>query len=181
MTTLADFKTRIYQNLGSDYQVVELSDNQFTNVYRKAMKRFVENHYDGATEKVYILDLVDGTTEYILPSNIHSVTGYFKEQSGSGGTPTYRKLFLERNIDAVAMGNIFDYAIFTAYTKDLDITYGYEHLFSFNKNSKKLQFLNTEGLSQIALEVWIDNSVDDSEYLHDDEFIEEYVTCKATL
>ena len=146
------------------------------------MKRFVEMHYDGAKEQIYILDLVSGTTEYTLPSNIHSVVGYYKsDSSAAGGTPSFRKMFLERNVSNIAMSNIIDYSIFTAYMRDIDLTYGQEHLFSFNKNTKKLQFFNTEGLADIALEVYIDNSVDDSEYLHDDEFFEEFVTQKCIL
>jgi len=182
MTTLADFKTRILNNMGDGFHVVELTDPQFTNVYRRSMKRMIEMHYDGAKEQVYVLTLTSGTTEYTLPSNIHSVTGYYKaDNSAAGGTPSWRKLFLERNMTSIALGNIMDYSIFTAYMRDIDITFGQKHLFSFNKNTKKLQFLNTQGLNDIALEVWIDNSIDDSEYLHDDEFFEEFVTQKCIL
>ncbi|WP_298751789.1 hypothetical protein [uncultured Arcobacter sp.] len=80
ITTKAQFKTYILEELGSPNINIEITDNQLEHVIQDGLDRFYEHHVDGLDNGILIVDTNSDTNEYTLPDEIYTVEYVFPER-----------------------------------------------------------------------------------------------------
>ena len=71
--TLTELRQQILIRLGAPLINIEIDSSQMDIQIADAVEKFIEVHYDGLDEGYIFLDIVAGTTQYTLPSTVHSV------------------------------------------------------------------------------------------------------------
>ena len=173
---LQSFKEKIFRKAGGDFNNIEVSDDNFTDILSDLMKRYMNEHADGAFQQVYALTVIENQHTYTLPSNIVAVVGYYKAQVASAaGYPSLQKYLYERDNQLFTNDDLADYALFEAYLNDIDIMTGIEFDFHYSTSTKQLTILNTQEFEVIYFRVWSDLTDEFSEDIYDDEFFVDWV------
>lgn len=169
---LTALQTLIFKELGKEYHRINISDNQFQDIIvPRALNWFAEHHDDGTRPSTYELDLVSGTHDYTLDSNILYVVGYFTE---SIGYPISRRKYLYEKSWNVSE-DIVSYSYSNAYLSDLNLTTGIYHNFKYNSATNIFTIRNIQGQSKIYLDVFINDTIDNAESIYENYIFQKLV------
>jgi len=75
----SEFQSYIKRKLGSPIIEIEITPDQFDDIIDEAVNFYCENVYEGQKDAAYLINLLDGTLEYVLNDipgleNLYSVT-----------------------------------------------------------------------------------------------------------
>lgn len=169
-----DFKDLIFQMCGSEYHRVEVSDDVWDNfIVPKVTNKFVEFHFDGSTKKIVPLQIINNQTDYLLDSEIESVTSIISPDT-IPGTISPIHLYKEKMFREGSVMNLSDFTLFQGWISQMRITTGNYYHYGFNKITKTLRLYNPSQLpSEVFLEVYIDSSVDSIDLMRENTLYQE--------
>ena len=151
MSTKQTFKEKIFNLAGGDFNCIEVSDDNFENILSNLLQRYMKEHSDGSYQAIYKLNFEPGIQTYTLPSEICAVTGYYKgyTTNAQAGLPSLQKYLYERDPN-MFLSNFADFAIFNAYTQDIDIIAGIEFDFHYSQTTHQFTCTNANQVSSIG-------------------------------
>lgn len=179
---ITSFRENIKRRLGEPVYKVEITTEQIDIQISDALDLLYHWDQDMYERGVEVIDVVSGTNEYTLDSDVMKVISYINTSSISG-FPSYKKIYWEgilNSAGASMSSNTSYYAIANAYLKDLDMMLGVKREFVFNRLTHKINFLTEISENEKMGLYVIKNLSGNLESLYEDSFFQRLATalCK---
>ena len=187
--TKADLRQNILMRLGAPVINIELAPEQMDLYIKDTLDRFIEVHYDGLDEGVVFLEVLEGTSEYTLPSNVHTVMEIMSAPDGSNvDEPLLVDPFLVKSYvgdTGRGWGQPFSFLDIEMYYQNMAAWRQYgsgsqNTMFQFNSTTCTLKlFVAPKSDSTLALKVH--SAPATQETLYDNAWIKKYATALCQI
>ena len=152
ITTKVELKEYIFRQLGSEIHDVEITDQNFEDIYNKSIKYFQEHSNEGIMEKVVISE-VNSATELTLDNSILSVNKIMdSDVSISSNTVYYPSTSPLYNYLMNGDTALSSFYVYNADMKEMRKMFNTKLYFKFNSETKSL-ILGRE-VEKILMVVW---------------------------
>lgn len=177
---LTQLKENIKYRLGSPVIMIEMTEEQMDICISDALDKYYQYNANGFQKGIYVLSLVNGTSEYTLPNNIESVIYYIDNGNSTGGLPSFKKLFGESLLFSAPNMDLIGYAMSNAYIREANLLLSPKYDYAFNRLTKNIKFLSAVDTTVIALYVNM-NMSEDIESIYSDSWFQKYSSCLCKI
>ena len=183
--TIIELRQHILNRLGSPVINIELASEQMDIHINDTVEKFIETHYDGLDEGYIFLDVTVGTSEYTLPSTVHSVleivstTGY----PSATGEPLLVNPYLVGNTYAFGglgvSGSVLDVELYNQTMAMYENRMEMKILFEYNSTTDLIKIL-APPKEDIRYALRVHASPVDTETIYNNTWVQKYATtlCK---
>jgi hypothetical protein len=180
--TLSDLRQHILTRLGAPVINIELAPEQMDLYITDAVNKFIEVHFDGLDDGYIFLDVLAGTSSYVLPSNVHSV---LKVMSASSKFLTDEPLlvnpYLVGNTTNISSDfSMVDYEIFSQQIAQAKYITGRCVMFEYNATTCTLNILGIPDKNErVALH--IHSAPEDITQIYGNTWLKKYSTALCQI
>jgi len=180
---ITELKEYVFQRLGVPVVQVELFEDQLNIAINDALKKFLEEHYEGTDEKIIFLDIVKDQKEYILDDTVISIKNVF---------PNTNKLKIDDDENWLLHDiygpypqnqiSIVDIEVWRQNYRQWELYFNKPISFSYNQTTKKLYFpVIPKNSVRYALQVFKAEDDDGIKRVYDNTWLKEYSVALAGL
>ena len=176
ITNETELKAYIFRQLGSEAHRVEISDNNWNDIYNKTMNFAFERVDDAVNRKVAIIQ-TNNLKDLILDTKVMSINKLIGESKVSSTVSTYAYAGISPLYDLIR-GDMYDtttFLIMTERVKEYSKLFNEKVDYNFNSQSKRL-VIHSKALSSFMIDY---NEIEDEALLYENEMVLKYAEMMA--